>query len=214
MKRFESVLVAAGVGLALLAACGPRRDEPVEPVEPTATTAEVEEPAAATGATATATLQSNDPEVSGTITFTEEAGGVRVAAHVRGVPAGKHGLHTHEHGDCSAHDYTSAGGHFNPANTPHGCPPDANRHAGDFGNIEVGADGTGHLELTTDALTLGEGANSIVGKAIILHTGEDDCATQPTGNAGDRLACGVVAADGGAAAATVTPAEPADANAQ
>lgn len=104
-----------------------------------------------------------------------------------------HGFHIHESGDCTAADFTSAGGHFNPTNAPHGGPDDAEHHAGDLGNIEIGEDGTGTLDLASSMLTLDAGAtNSAVGKAVILHAGQDDLETQPTGDAGARLACGVV----------------------
>lgn len=200
MKNSAFVLSLVVVAALTAVACGPKAAPPVqEPAAPVAT-----EPApAAAPVTATATLTSvAGKNVTGTVTFTEEGGTVHVAAHVEGVePGGLHGFHLHEKGDCSAPDFTSAGGHLNPADAPHGCPADAIRHAGDFGNIEVGADGTGHLDLTTDLITLGDGANSAVGKAVILHAGEDDCVTQPTGNAGTRLACGVVEKAAAAAAA-------------
>lgn len=136
--------------------------------------------------------------VSGTVRFIEEDGGVRVVADLTGVEsAGKHGFHIHENGQCE-HDgdhFSSAGGHFNPTNAPHACPPTEPRHAGDLGNVEVGPDGAGRLEATTNLLSL-EGPNSVVGKAVILHADEDDCQTQPTGNAGGRIACAVVTMEG------------------
>jgi Cu-Zn family superoxide dismutase len=151
--------------------------------------------------TARAVLQSGavNPGFSGTVTFTAEGGQVHVVADVAGVPPGEHGFHIHENGVCerdpAGKHFTTAGGHFNPGGSPHGCPNSSAHHAGDLGNIVVRADGTGHLDATTSTLSL-TGPNGVVGKAVILHAGVDDCTSQPVGNAGGRLACGVVAAAG------------------
>lgn len=165
----------------------PGMSEPAPEAAPPAAT----EPAMG-GRTAEATLASSQPGVGGTVRFTEEAGGgVRVVADVTGAKAGKHGFHIHETGDCSAPDYKSAGGHFNPTGAVHACAPTDPRHSGDFGNIEVGPNGVGHMEMVATNLTF-DGPSSLVGKAVILHAGEDDCKTQPSGNSGDRIACGVI----------------------
>lgn len=132
-------------------------------------------------------------ETSGTITFTQTGGVVHVVAEVSGAgAAGDLGLHVHETGDCSAEDFTSAGGHFNPTEGIHGGPAADERHAGDLGNITIGEDGTGRLELTTDLLSVEAGPNSVVGRGVILHEKADDLVSQPTGDAGGRIACGVV----------------------
>ena len=211
-------LVSAVAVMSLLALAGCKKDHNNEIGEhgtdqPINTTAPAPEPEQAPAAeTATATLQGapGDTDFKGTVTFTPEGNGVRVEAHLEGVDlAGTHGFHVHETGECTHGEgdkhFTSAGSHFNPAGVEHACPPTEPRHAGDLGNIEV-TNGSGHVVSTTTLLSL-SGANSVVGKAIILHAKADDCKTQPTGDAGDRLACGVVTMGNlETAAATTDPA--------
>jgi Cu-Zn family superoxide dismutase len=130
-------------------------------------------------------------EVSGTVTFTKENNTIRVVADIVGLKPGKHGFHIHEYGDCSSEDGSSAGGHFNPDNVKHGAPTDAVRHVGDLGNIEADNNGRAHLEMT-DSLLSFSGSHSIIGRGVILHSGTDDLVSQPSGNAGARIACGVI----------------------
>lgn len=118
---------------------------------------------------------------------------VRVTARVSGLnPDSKHAIHIHEYGDVSSEDGTSAGGHFNPAGKAHGLPDSEERHVGDFGNLEADADGNANHVLTLENLSLVEGDHAIIGRAVIVHAGEDK-GTQPTGDAGDRIAQGVIA---------------------
>lgn len=131
--------------------------------------------------------------VAGQVTFIKESEGIRVTANVTGLTPGKHGFHIHEKGDCSAPDFTSAGGHFNPAGVPHGAPTSPQHHVGDFGNLEANQEGVARLELVAPWLSF-DGTNSIIGKAVIVHEKADDLQTQPTGNAGGRWACGVIQA--------------------
>jgi Cu-Zn family superoxide dismutase len=132
-----------------------------------------------------------DGKVKGQVMFTEETEGIRVTANVEGLTPGKHGFHIHEKGDCSAADFSSAGGHFNPAGSKHGSPTDAEHHVGDFGNLEANEQGVARFERVFNWLTF-KGTNSILNKAVIVHEKADDLQTQPTGNAGGRLACGVI----------------------
>ena len=129
--------------------------------------------------------------VRGVVTFEAVENGVRVVADLTGLVPGKHGFHIHEFGDCSAEDGSSAGGHFNPAGMPHSMPSSDKRHAGDMGNIEAEGDGKAHIDYVDAVMTL-SGEHSIVGHAVIVHEKEDDMKTQPTGNAGARVACGVI----------------------
>lgn len=129
--------------------------------------------------------------VTGTVTFTGTAEGVRVVADLSGLTPGKHGFHIHEFGDCSSPDGLSAGGHFNPSGSMHGAPADQVRHAGDMGNLEADASGKAHLEYVDPHMSF-DGPNSILGRSVIIHAKEDDMKTQPTGNAGARIGCGVI----------------------
>jgi Cu-Zn family superoxide dismutase len=130
-------------------------------------------------------------QVTGMVTFTTTGDTVQVVADVTGLTPGKHGFHVHEFGDCSAPDATSAGSHFNPTHKAHGGPEMKERHIGDLGNLEANAAGKAHLELNDKMLKL-TGPSSIVGYAVIVHEKEDDLKSQPVGNAGGRVACGVV----------------------
>lgn len=151
-------------------------------------------PTASGGPKARATIESKSGStVRGSATFVElSTGGVRAQVHIEKAPPGVHGLHIHEKGDCSDPEAKSAGGHFNPTGMPHAGPKELKRHAGDLGNIEIQANGTGDLELTSDLLTVRPGPNSLVGRSVVFHEKADDLTSQPTGNAGGRLGCGVI----------------------
>lgn len=131
--------------------------------------------------------------VAGKVTFTRlEDGRVRVQADLRGfAPGSVHGFHIHEYGDCSAPDGTSAGGHYAPRGNRHGLPPEPERHAGDLGNIQADATGAAGYERVVDNISLTEGESPIVGRGVIIHA-RRDTGEQPAGNAGARLACGVI----------------------
>ena len=150
--------------------------------------------AAADAAKATATIESRSgSKVTGKAVFTElPSGGTKVEVWIENATPGTHGIHLHEKGDCSAPDAASAGPHFNAAGNPHAGPADAKHHNGDWGNITIGADGKGHLEMTSDMLTVKPGPNSVMGKAVVFHEKADDLKSQPSGDAGGRFGCGVV----------------------
>lgn len=129
--------------------------------------------------------------VSGTVSFTKSDSGVVVVVSLNGLTEGKHGFHIHEYGDCSRPDGTSAGGHFNPEKETHGGPTDRHRHVGDLGNISAESTGTVRERWVDPVIQL-NGPRSIIGRALIVHAGEDDLTSQPTGAAGARVACGVI----------------------
>lgn len=132
-------------------------------------------------------------KVLGKVAFWEQSdGAVKVQVRINGVPTGVHGFHVHENGDCSAPDASSAGAHFNPSGAPHSSPSMPPHHAGDFGNVIAGGNGEITTDFTTRSITLSDGPNSVVGKAIVLHADADDLTSQPAGNAGKRIGCGVV----------------------
>ena len=131
---------------------------------------------------------------AGTVTFTQKGDKVSVTANVSGLSPGPHGFHIHEKGDCSAGDGMSAGGHFNPTGKPHGDPTTADHHAGDMPSLKADQYGNAVDNFTLTGVTVGTGPNDVVGKGLIVHRDPDDFKTQPTGNAGPRIACGVIRA--------------------
>ncbi len=148
--------------------------------------------------------------VSGTVEFVDVDGAVEVRYNLTGLSAGMHGFHVHKTGDCGP-DSTgtpagAAGGHLNPLASPHGAPAatPAQRHAGDLGNVEADASGQA-LGVRVDSVLAFDGPTSFLGKAMLVHGGEDDLASQPSGDAGARVGCGVIRrADEAAADTTVT----------
>ena len=175
MRKLISVAVAP-VAAALVAACQTVSDDPLR---------------------ATAALQpTKGNKAFGEATF-EQAGNnkVRVIVFAQGLkPNAEHGFHIHEAGDCSSGDGMSAKGHFNPHGKPHGNPNSAERHAGDLPSLKADKGGRAKIDVTVDAISIGSGAGDIVGRGLIIHADADDYRTQPTGNAGARLACGVIKA--------------------
>lgn len=174
------------LALLSLAACAPPATKPEVPPAPAAvSTAQLAE---ANLSPASASL------VSGRVAVVPEAGGVHITGTIGGLPQGKPAaFHVHEKGDCSAMDASSAGGHFNPATQPHGRAGSGAHHAGDMDNLQANAEGVVHVDVHLRGVTLGGGAaNDIAGRALVVHAGADDYHSQPAGNAGARVACGVI----------------------
>jgi Cu-Zn family superoxide dismutase len=169
----KTILVAATA--VLLAACQTTPDAPLR---------------------ATAKLEpTKGNKTFGEATFEQVGDKVRVAIFVQGLkPGQQHGLHIHEVGDCSSGDGMSAKGHFNPHGKPHGHPSSGNRHAGDLPSLNANKAGRANVQVDVDMITVGPGPASIVGRGLIVHADPDDYKTQPTGNAGARIACGVIRA--------------------
>ena len=153
-------------------------------------------PLSATAAPAAkATLKDADGKEVGTATFTPAKGGVKVHVVASGLTPGKHGIHVHAVGKCEPPDFKSAGGHFNPAGKQHGFRNPKGAHAGDMPNLTVGKNGKATGNFTAKGATLGEGEGSLFGpegSALVIHAAADDEKTDPAGNSGDRIACGVI----------------------
>jgi Cu-Zn family superoxide dismutase len=202
-------LVSSSIVLALMvAACASQPAEPpaspeaaspapVAEAAPAAPAAEPAAPAEAAAAPAPRSIEvpleaKSGSKLSGKAVLTETEGGVHVVLTLEGIEPGEHGAHVHEKGDCSAADGASAGGHFNPQTKDHGLPGAEKRHLGDLGNITIGKDGKGSLDITAPGANLkASDAASFVGRSIIVHAKKDD-GGQPTGNAGGRVGCGVI----------------------
>jgi len=166
-------IIFAAAATVLLAACQTMSPEPLR---------------------ATAQLQpTKGNKTFGEATFEQVGDKVRVVVFVQGLkPGQEHGLHIHEAGDCSSGDGMSTKGHFNPFGKPHGHPGGAERHAGDLPALKAGKEGRANVQIDLDVITVTPGPASVIGRGLIVHAAPDDYKTQPTGNAGARIACGVI----------------------
>ena len=142
-----------------------------------------------------ATLKDKDGKQVGVATLIQQPDGVRIAISGYRLPPGVHGLHIHAVGQCQPPEFTTAGAHFNPMGKKHGTQSPEGAHAGDLPNLDVAANGEGGVDIVSKAVTLGPGPTSLFGDngtSIVIHTGPDDMKTDPTGNSGGRIACGVI----------------------
>jgi Cu-Zn family superoxide dismutase len=147
----------------------------------------------ATGRAAVATLEPTQGNATaGTVSFVQMGDKVVVTARVSGLSPGAHGFHIHEKGDCSSGDGMSAGGHFNPLGKAHGNPSAPEHHAGDMPMLVADSNGEAALTAELDVIVVGGGAADVIGRSVIVHKDPDDFKTQPTGNSGARVACGVI----------------------
>ena len=152
---------------------------------------------ATTSSRTSATVQlspATGSSVAGTLTVMPMGTGIHLTGNIAGLaPGSTHAFHIHEKGDCSAADFSSAGGHFNPTAQPHGRAAQGAHHLGDNDNLVADANGVARVDAHFEGVVIGGGAlNDVLGKAVIIHAGTDDYTTQPTGNAGGRIACGVI----------------------
>lgn len=203
-------LVLCLLATGLLAGCD-RPDAPSEPLQPIASASETSRPtplpptgAAANGArpadTATSSpvrvvmSSASGSNVSGELALSPSSAGVRLSGRISGLTAGgEHGFHVHEVGDCSAPDASSAGPHFNPDALPHGHPDPDRHHAGDLPNLRADPNGDLAVDIVANGLELGSGgARDVQGRAVVLHAKADDFTSQPAGDSGERIACGVI----------------------
>lgn len=200
------IMLAILFGLSVINACTPMADEE-EDTEVQSSMSD-EEQAATSLAEASiqlaeeyydsnhAVLTNEEGDRVGVVTFTETSEGVEVVVDGWDLPPGEHGFHIHETGSCEAPSFESAGGHFNPTDAEHGFDNPKGPHAGDLPNIEVDEDGRVHSAVLGEMLSIQEGSkNSIIndgGRSIMIHAGPDDYISQPAGDSGERIACGVI----------------------
>ena len=184
----KHTMLALASGLLLLSGCSSSSDGK----KPAANAGVAAPVAVASAAAQMSPTQGNTAK--GTVTFSEmKDGTVVVVAELEGLAPGQHAMHVHEKGDCSAPDAMSAGGHYNPEQHAHGLPPGDPRHAGDLGNLTADAEGKARYTITVTNITIKGAKNPIDGRAVVVHAKPDD-GGQPVGNAGGRVACGVIVA--------------------
>ena len=143
-------------------------------------------------ASARAEVKNGQGAMLGTVVITETAAGLRLSGELKDLPAGTHGVHFHQVGKCDPPDFKSAGDHFNPAHKQHGSLNPQGPHAGDMDNVMVGSNGNLSMDVVAKNLTLKAGPASIIGTSLVIHAKADDRRTDPSGNSGDRIACGMV----------------------
>ena len=192
MKRILFGLATMAMGVSVLTAgCAGSSNTPASAAAPAGAGL------AGAGATKAAAVlvPKSGTSTGGRVSFDQQQGGVMVVVSVTGLPPGtQHGFHVHEKGDCSSPDAMSAGGHFNPGAKPHGQMSMPDHHAGDMNNLTADSAGNARAQFLMSDVTVGAGPNSVVGRAVVVHKDPDDYRTQPTGNSGGRIACGVIAA--------------------
>lgn len=188
MKHLK--LIALAVTLIFATACKKDKKEAEQIIE-----TEIEEVVEGTKTDKTITVimsPKSDSNVTGTVIFNDEDGQVTMEGKLSGLTEGVHAIHLHEKADCSSPDGKSSGGHWNPAGQPHGAwGAESGFHKGDIGNMTANAEGNAEISLTTDQWCIGCGddTKNIIGKAVIVHQGEDDLISQPSGAAGARVSC-------------------------